>query len=645
MPLRAPFARLARQVRNKFALPSGPVLLGLSSLGTSARRFVRQARDSVTLRRALRHRATLEDTVFIGITGSAGKTMTKFLVGAVLSSRLTGRFARGTLNNLNGVARNLLKYASRGDNFHVVELSAGVPGVIAQQLSLVRPSIGIVTAIGTDHYSAYGSVEALATEKSKLVEALPETGIAILNADDTLVMAMRATCKARVMTYGVHAEAMVRAVEASSAWPRRLSVQVSYQDQTAVCETQLLGTQWVPAVLAAIATGLAMGISLDQATRAVGIVAPNDGRMSPVELPDGVTWIRDDWKASLYTLAPSIEFLRAAAATRKIAVIGTISDTYGSAARSYIRAATLALDVADLVCFVGPQAFLAMNAQPKDAPHRLVAFGTARAAHDFLRTQLRSGDLVLLKASAKGHLQRLVLAHSQEVSCWKTACRRGTQCSVCPELRRSNGPTTERPDPAAVPGEAHVAKSAALSPEDRPTFVIGFGNPGEHRRDSPHNVGQRVVDHLATRFQAEWTDGDGAVMAKMQPFGRPVWLLKPKSPVNLTGRCLHAMSDHLGFLPEDCVLVQDDLDLPLGSVRVRMKGSDGGHRGVRSVLEAFQSLEFRRVKIGVQREGDSRAARDVVLAPFDRAENARIEAAVGIATSKLEELLEKGTVS
>ena len=160
---------------------------------------------------------------------------------------------------------------------------------------------------------------------------------------------------------------------------------------------------------------------------------------------------------------------------------------------------------------------------------------------------------------------------------------------------------------------------AAQAPDDQRQWtqaVVGFGNPGRMYRDSPHNVGHEVVDLLARFFGAEWTVEPEALVATASLPGGSVHLIKPRVHVNDTGPALKALSGRLGFGPADCVLVHDDLNLDPGVIRSRNAGNDGGHNGVRSVLSAFSSIEFRRVKIGVGRPVANSTVHEHVLTPM-----------------------------
>ena len=121
--------------------------------------------------------------------------------------------------------------------------------------------------------------------------------------------------------------------------------------------------------------------------------------------------------------------------------------------------------------------------------------------------------------------------------------------------------------------------------------------------------------------------------------GDGVLLLKPAAWMNVSGRQLAALAERLGFGPADLILVHDDLDLPIRSVRVRTRSGDGGHRGVRSVLRAFRTDEIRRVRVGVGRPEEGQRVADHVLEPFGAAQLAAIDEASAEAANRVLALL------
>jgi UDP-N-acetylmuramoyl-tripeptide--D-alanyl-D-alanine ligase len=379
---------------------------------------------------ASRHRRTVAGVTFIAVTGSAGKTTTKDLIATVLASKHRGTKSPGTHNSAHWVSHTVLG-ARRGDGFCVHELGATGPGSLDEPIALVRPRIAVVTNVGGDHRSAFRTLDATALEKSKVVHAVPRAGFAVLNADDPRVLAMGGSCRGRVLTYGLNPDAIVCAESVRSSWPDRLSFTVIHGEQRVAVHTRLCGVHWIHACLAAITTGIALGVPIPVAAAALAAVDPLPGRYQPVEA-DGVTFIRDEFKASLWSVAPALEFLRAARAVRKVAVFGTISDYSGRASQVYADVARQALEVADEVIFVGPQAVRSGGARSHPKGAALRAFPGIREAHRHLADTLVPGDLVLLKGSQRAdHLLRLVLARRGRIGCWRSTCRRVKFCDEC----------------------------------------------------------------------------------------------------------------------------------------------------------------------------------------------------------------------
>jgi UDP-N-acetylmuramyl pentapeptide synthase len=193
----------------------------------------------------------------------------------------------------------------------------------------------------------------------------------------------------------------VRAVNIRSSWPDRLSFTVVHGTESQLIQTQLCGAHWVYAVLSAIAVGITAGMRLPAIAEALQRVEPFRRRLSPVER-NGITFVRDDWKASLGTIPAALRFMKDARAARKIVVIGTISD-YGNSnvlgRRIYPSLAAEALESADHVVFIGPQTSKCLKARRHADDQALQAFFSMEHARDYLLQLLRPGDLVLLKGS------------------------------------------------------------------------------------------------------------------------------------------------------------------------------------------------------------------------------------------------------
>ena len=174
-------------------------------------------------------------------------------------------------------------------------------------------------------------------------------------------------------------------------------------------------------------------------------------------------------------------------------------------------------------------------------------------------------------------------------------------------------------------------------------LVVGLGNPGRKYEGTRHNVGFDVVNLLAGRHRLEWESAPtDALIAKWR--AASVLLAKPLTFMNLSG---HAIGELLRFYKIDladlCVVV-DDANLELGRLRARPSGSAGGHNGLKSIIEAFGTEEFARLRVGVGR-GDARDLADHVLAKFDPDERVEVAEAVGRAADAAELFVTEGIVA
>ena len=169
--------------------------------------------------------------------------------------------------------------------------------------------------------------------------------------------------------------------------------------------------------------------------------------------------------------------------------------------------------------------------------------------------------------------------------------------------------------------------------------VVGLGNPGPEYRDTRHNIGQRVVEALAARLKKGFHPEAGADVARGTWRGDTLYLVKPRSFMNVSGPAVRRILHALDAGPEDLVLVYDDLDMVLGKVRTRLKGSAGGHNGVQSVIDALGTEGIRRVKIGIGRPEHKSQVPDHVLTTFEPEEDEAVAAAVTTAADRVLGLL------
>ena len=472
----------------------------------------------------------------------------------------------------------------------------------------------------------FRTLENTAEVKGRLIAALPQHGTAVLNADDPYVMGMSKRCHGKVLTYGLGTDAMLRGINLQGTWPDRLSFTVVYNNASYPVQTQLVGTHWAHCVLAALAVGVTMGVPLAAAAEAVQSVKPVKGRLCPEFFSNEVTFIRDDVKAPLWSIPPALKIMKEAKAKRKIVMIGTISDYAGNLDRKYQSVARQALEVADHVLFVGPRASKCLKARKSPEDESLQAFYSLPGAVEYLNNLLQPGDLVLLKASDADNFRKI-----QPGQPFGKDSRQPAQ-------------TLETPSHRSTPMSQLPANESPLSATSETTTriraIVGLGNAGQKYRNTPHNIGKHVLDMLAQSLNGDWIQEEQAMVARVEYKGQGIYLIDPMTYINVTGPVLLQLSQRLGIGNSEFLLVHDDADLAFGRVRVRAKGGDGGHRGLRSIFQAFRTEEFHRIKIGIGRT-DGKDLGDHVLAEFSATDLPIVDSACQEARRCVLEMIEK----
>ncbi len=180
---------------------------------------------------------------------------------------------------------------------------------------------------------------------------------------------------------------------------------------------------------------------------------------------------------------------------------------------------------------------------------------------------------------------------------------------------------------------------------DRPILVVGLGNPGFEYEDTRHNIGFMVVDEVSARHRWMWhREDDNYLIARSQALHRDVLLVKPLTFMNNSGAATRRALEQYSIPLSHLLVVVDDFWLNLGTIRVRAKGSDGGHNGLRSIIEHLGTEEFARIRCGIRREPmppkDEMA--EFVLSPFDPEEKATVEGMIDTAADAVEEFVRSG---
>lgn len=380
-------------------------------------------------------RRMLRRTTFIAVTGSCGKSTAKELLALILAGHGPTICTHGTANNVFEVCRLILR-SRPWHRYVVAEIGTGKWGPLERAAKVFRPHIAVVLTVRLEHYSKFRTLENVAAEKQSLLRHVRPGGTAYLNADDARVAAMSVPHGVKVVTFGCAPGANVRASEVVSAWPQRLRFRVSSQHGGGTVETQLVGEHLVTPALAAIAAGLGLGHSFEDMAAAVRTFPGVPGRMLPMELPGGVTVIRDEFKSAPHSVAAAFDEMRRASAQRKILVFGDMSDTTLSKRDRQRRIAREAAEVFDMLVFVGEHASYASAAALRSGfpPDRARAFISVSACADFLRKELAGGDLVLLKGTFRDRMTRIVFLLAGGIACNVGVCGREILCDGCPKL-------------------------------------------------------------------------------------------------------------------------------------------------------------------------------------------------------------------
>ncbi|WP_406057680.1 UDP-N-acetylmuramoyl-tripeptide--D-alanyl-D-alanine ligase [Streptomyces sp. NBC_01077] len=362
-------------------------------------------------------------TDVVALTGSAGKTSTKDLIAQVLDRHAPTVWTPGSLNNEIGLPLTALR-ASDETRHLVLEMGARGIGHIRYLTGLTPPRIGLVLNVGTAHIGEFGGREQIAEAKGELVEALPsaeEGGIAVLNADDPLVRAMASRTKARVTFFGEADEAAVRAENVrltESGQPSfRLHTPTGCSDVT----LRLYGEHHVSNALAAAAVAHELGMPVEEIATALSEAGTlSRWRMEVTERPDGVTIVNDAYNANPESMRAALRALAAmgraaqARGARTWAVLGKMAELGDASLVEHDAVGRLAvrLNVSKLVAVGDREAsWLQLGAYNEGSwGEESVHVSDAQAAVDLLRSELRPGDVVLVKASRSVGLEQVALA-------------------------------------------------------------------------------------------------------------------------------------------------------------------------------------------------------------------------------------------
>ncbi|WP_086664619.1 UDP-N-acetylmuramoyl-tripeptide--D-alanyl-D-alanine ligase [Lentzea kentuckyensis] len=360
----------------------------------------------------------IEGLTIVGVTGSAGKTSTKDLIAQVLRPVGDVIAPPESFNNELGHPWTALR-ATEDTKFLVLELSARGIGHIAHLCEIAPPKFGAVLNVGTAHLSEFGSREGIAQGKGELIEALPEDGVAILNADDPLVAGMASRTKAKVVLVGENPNADVRAENIELDEQARASFTLKTAQGEAQVKLGLNGLHQVGNALVAAAIALELGATPAEVAERLGAAQRVSAhRMVITDRADGVTIVDDAYNANPDSVRAALKALATISrattpARRSWAVLGPMAELGDDAVREHdeIGRLVVRLDISKLVVIGDAARAMHQGAHLEGSwGEESVLVPDADAAIALLRAELRPGDVVLVKASNAYRLWRIAEA-------------------------------------------------------------------------------------------------------------------------------------------------------------------------------------------------------------------------------------------
>jgi UDP-N-acetylmuramoyl-tripeptide--D-alanyl-D-alanine ligase len=391
------------------------------------RKRARASRDQ-SLERKARWARQRSNAVFVGITGSSAKSTAAALLSHILSAAgLVQQQVK--FNNRRSILKTIARTSGRS-NFVVVEAGIGESNRMEPMAELLQPDVAVVTMVGIEHKSVFGTHDAIAREKGHLVAALRPDGLAVLNGDDPFVRAMGERSKARVIKFGRSDDSDYIARDVHSAFPGRLRLTVEWPGGSVLLRTNFVGDHfWLP-TLAAVATAIELEVPPVAVADRVASFKPLLERCGVISTPGGPSFILDTTKAPWHSIKLAFDTLANATAPRKRIVLGHMSDFAGSD-QKYRDAYRWGRTVADQVIFVGNHSHRSKASEKDRELGCFMAFRTPEEVSDYIRSTAVADELILLKGSVDLHLERIALSWKHDVKCWVKSCGHNSGCVDC----------------------------------------------------------------------------------------------------------------------------------------------------------------------------------------------------------------------
>jgi len=340
----------------------------------------------------------------IGVTGSAGKTTTKEAIAQVLATKYNVLKSEGNFNNHIGLPLQLLRIQPETE-FYVSEMGMNHAGEIADLARIAEPNIGVVTMVAPVHLEFFDSIAGIAAAKKELIDALPPDGLAILNKDDEFVSHFNDGRTGPAIYFAIDAAADVRADNLTARGAAGSDFDLVVYGERIRTRLPLVGRHNIYNVLAAVAVGISQGLSPKWVAEAISQLAPADKRGQLVQI-GGATVINDCYNSNPKALESMVDALVGMPAERHIVVAGEMLEL-GPAGEELHRACGHYMAERGVSQLIGVRGL----AEPMVEAARAAGlaaefFATPEEAGEWLASNARHGDAILLKASRGVKLER-----------------------------------------------------------------------------------------------------------------------------------------------------------------------------------------------------------------------------------------------
>ena len=344
----------------------------------------------------------------IGVTGSAGKTTTKEIIAHLLATKYHVLKSQGNLNNHFGLPLQLLTLEPEHE-IAVIEMGMSHAGEITALAKLAKPDCGVLTLVAPVHLEFFDSLADIAQAKYELIESLPAGGTAVLNADDAYVSQFGREFPGKVVTFGLHHPADITAKNIAALQPVGSIFDVVSNGETARAELPLLGEHSIYNALAGVAVALQYGVALRDVAQSLASLSAGDKRGQVQEYGEA-TIINDCYNSNPKALDSMVQSMAGMTAQRRIVVAGEMLEL-GPTAESMHRECGERMANYGVDFVLGVRGLAKFIVEGAAAAHISADFvASPEEAGEWLKHNIRAGDLVLLKASRGVRLERALEA-------------------------------------------------------------------------------------------------------------------------------------------------------------------------------------------------------------------------------------------